>query len=70
MEYHSLTELLSNHRASRRFFMSLPIELQLELHKHDDSVKSASELKELVGEINRSRNYDSSAVFPHEYSLY
>ena len=66
MEYHSLTELLSNHRASRRFFMSLPIEL----HKHDDSVKSASELKELVGEINRSRNYDSSAVFPHEYSLY
>ncbi len=70
MEYQSLTQLLSSSRADRSYFMSLPVELQLELHKRDKSISTAVELRQAVESINRGNRYKANENVPHEYSLY
>ena len=70
MDYKSLTQLLSESKSARGYFMSLPVELQLELHKYSDSVRSPRELYETVEKLNRDKHYEAIGVFPHEYLLY
>ena len=70
MGYKNLTELLSDCKDSRRYFMNLPVEMQLELHKYNDSVRTSGELRDKVEAINREKHYDAFGVYPHEYSLY
>ncbi len=70
MQYNNLTQLLSESSDSRRYFMNLPVEMQLELHKCNDSVRTSRELKDMVETLNREKHYSDIGTFPHEYSLY
>lgn len=70
MQYSNLTQLLSDSADSRKFFMNLPIDLQLELHKYNDSVRTSRELRDMAETLNHSKRYDALGVLPHEYSLY
>ena len=70
MQYNKLTQLLSDSSSSRRYFLNLPVEMQLELHKYNDNVRTAHELHEMVEALNRDKHYDAIGGFPHEYSLY
>ncbi|MCH5298909.1 MAG: hypothetical protein J1E96_04010 [Ruminococcus sp.] len=57
MKYKDLTQLISDSASSRRFFLSLPVEMQLSLHSRNDSVHTAEELREMVHSINRENHY-------------
>ncbi len=70
MQYNNLTQLLSESTDSRRYFMNLPVEMQLELHKYNDSVRTSRELRDMVETLNSGNRYSAIGNFPHEYSLY
>lgn len=70
MQYNNLTQLLSDSADSRRYFMNLPVELQLELHKYNDSVRTSRELRDMVESLNQDKRYEAIGGFSHEYSLY
>ena len=70
MEYKNLTELLSECSDSRGYFMNLPVEMQLELHKYNDSVRNSRELRDMTEKLNYEKHYGAMGSFPHEYSLY
>lgn len=68
MDYNSLTQLLSESSDSRSYFMNLPNDIQLELHKYNDSIRTSAELKKKAETLGANENYD--ARFPHEYFVY
>ena len=70
MQYNNLTQLLSDCPVSRGYFLNLPVEMQLELHKYNDNIRTSGELRDMVESLNYDRHYDSIGAFPHEYSLY
>lgn len=69
MDYKNLTQLLSESYDSRRYFMRLPNEIQLELHKYNDSIRTAADLTNIVNKLNADKGFDA-LEFPHEYFMY
>ncbi len=57
VEYKNLTRLISEHRDSRRYFMSLPVELQLRLHNRSESIHTPQQLFSNVDELNEEGGY-------------
>ena len=57
MRYNSLHDLISGSSSSRRYFLSLPVKMQLTLHKHNDYIHSAEELHQRAEAI---KAYDRS----------
>ena len=57
LKYRCLTQLLSGDVQARRYFLSLPTDLQLELHKLDGSIRTSQELYEAADNVNRGNNY-------------
>ncbi|HJB26501.1 MAG TPA: hypothetical protein H9662_07830 [Firmicutes bacterium] len=56
MSYQNLEELLEHSQSSRDFFLSLPVELQRDLHRHSDYIHTAAQLHgraASVQELNR-----------------
>ncbi len=51
MLYNSLNELVSHSRSSRRYFLSLPVSMQLALHEHNLYIHSAADLHARVDAI-------------------
>lgn len=45
MRYRDLHELIQNSQSSRAFFLSLPVEIQCQLHEHNACIHSAVELR-------------------------
>ena len=68
MDYNSLTQLLSESSDSRSFFLNLPVDIQLELHKYNDSIRTSADLKKKAETLGAKGSYD--ARFPHEYFVY
>ncbi len=70
MSYNNLTQLLSDSSDTRRYFLSLPVEMQLALQKRNDEIHTSLELHNIVGEVARNNDFESIPEIPHEYSLY
>jgi hypothetical protein len=45
MRYSSLNELIKNSSSTRRYFLSLPVEMQIALHEHNAYIHTAQELR-------------------------
>lgn len=52
MKYNNLHELLMHSSSSRRYFINLPVTMQLALHKHNNFIHSAHELHMRIDAIN------------------
>lgn len=48
MRYENLNHLVHKSSSTRRYFLSLPIETQIELHEHNDYIHTAAELHRLA----------------------
>lgn len=64
-----MTQLLSESYDSRRYFMNLPNDVQLELHKYNDSIRNSADLTNMVNKLNADNGF-GAVEFPHEYFMY
>ena len=48
LKYDNLQSLIQNSNSTRKYFLSLPVNVQLELHKHNVYIHSAHQLHNLV----------------------
>lgn len=44
MKYENLKQLIQQSASSRSFFLSLPVNMQMKLHEHNDYIHTAEEL--------------------------
>lgn len=51
MRYINLNELIKNSSSTRKYFLSLPVDMQLSLHEHNDYIHTALELRNHVSAI-------------------
>ncbi len=51
MKYDDLNHLVRESSSSRRYFLSLPVSMQIELHEHNDYIHTAAELHRRVDAI-------------------
>lgn len=51
MRYNDLNDLINFSSSSRRFFLSLPVKLQISLHEFNDYIHTAEELHQKAGEL-------------------
>lgn len=54
MQYKNLDELISGSSSSRKYFLSLPVSMQLSLHEQNDYIHSASDLHSRAEAIERN----------------
>lgn len=64
MKYKNLQDLISHSTTTRKYFLSLPVSLQLTLHKHNASIHTAADLH-LHADLIRS---NPRSVCPEEES--
>lgn len=57
MPYPDLKALIQHSSSSREFFLSLPVELQTELHSHNDVIHTAAQLRLRAEQLERHRNH-------------
>ena len=53
LQYKNLHEMLYRSNSSRNYFLSLPVSVQMELHKHNDYINTAEELHKRADEIKK-----------------
>lgn len=53
MKYDNLSHLVNNSSSSRKYFLSLPAETQIELHKYNDFIHNAAELHRLADSLEK-----------------
>lgn len=61
MKYDNLQELLSHSSSTRQYFLSLPVSLQLALHRHDRIIHTAADLHFYANTLQKTGtaiNYD------------
>ena len=63
MLYRDLNALLDGSSSSREYFLSLPAELQMDLHRHPTLISSAQDLRHFAGIFSRLRY---GRQFPHD----
>lgn len=51
MKYDNLSHLIRESSSSRRYFLSLPVSMQMALHEHNDYIHTAAELHRRVDAI-------------------
>lgn len=51
MRYNNLHDMINSSSSTRRYFLSLPVEMQISLHKHNDYIHTAEELHRKVSVI-------------------
>lgn len=52
MQYDNLQSLIRNSSSSRKYFLSLPVDMQMELHRQNEYIHSAQQLHSLVYSID------------------
>lgn len=52
LRYDTLNHLISESSSSRKYFLSLPAAMQIELHEYNECIHTASELHRYVDELN------------------
>ena len=64
MRYENLNQLVRESSSTRRYFLSLPVEIQIELHEHNDYIHTAAELHRRVSALeNYHRQVQLSEYF-------
>jgi len=48
-EFKNLSELLNQSSSTRKYFVSLPVQVQCQLHEHDEEIHSAYQLHMMAG---------------------
>ncbi len=56
LQYTNLHDLILGSSSTRRYFLSLPTDMQMQLHEYNDLIHSAAELHAQVGLIDRYRH--------------
>ncbi len=56
MKYSNLNALIKNSKSSREFFLSLPVNMQMQLHEHSPYIHSAAELHNTVYTIQNAQH--------------
>lgn len=62
LQYDNLQSLIRNSSSTRNYFLSLPVDMQLELHKHNEYIHSAQQLHNLAYSI-KNMNNKSAKIF-------
>lgn len=52
LQYDNLQSLLKNSSSTRRYFQSLPVDMQLKIHKQNEYIHSAEQLHYIVYSID------------------
>lgn len=60
MKYDNLNHLIRESSSSRRYFLSLPVSMQMTLHEHNDYIHTAAELH---------RRADAIRAYNHQVQL-
>ncbi|MBQ8648785.1 MAG: hypothetical protein IJ470_01790 [Clostridia bacterium] len=55
MRYSNLHDLINSSSSTRKYFLSLPVNMQISLHEHNDYIHTAAELHRMAGIIE---NYE------------
>lgn len=51
LRYKDLNQLIRKSGSSRKYFLSLPVDMQMKLHEHNDYIHTADELHRRTDEI-------------------
>lgn len=57
MRYKSLNELVKNSSSTRKYFLSLPVDMQMALHECNDYIHTAQELRTHVFAIENYNHH-------------
>ena len=55
MAYPDLNALIHHSASTRQYFLSLPVEMQMELHLHNDSIHTAAQLRLRAERLEKRR---------------
>lgn len=58
MAYTDLNALLAGSSSSRSYFLSLPVELQMQLHRREELIHAAEDLHRVALLLARQREWD------------
>lgn len=64
MKYKNLNRLIRENSSSRRYFLSLPVETQIELHEHNDYIHTADELHRCTDAIGKRKEQVKMNILP------
>ncbi|HIW73158.1 MAG TPA: hypothetical protein H9684_02440 [Firmicutes bacterium] len=64
MVYENLRDLLLNSSSARRYFLSLPVSRQMELHRYGGTIRSAAQLRRLADSLDKYRHQLELGGFP------
>jgi len=53
MQYPDLNSLIQNSASSRKYFLSLPVELQIEIHQYNNHIHSLQQLHYYVDHLKK-----------------
>lgn len=65
MRYKNLNHLVRESSSTRRYFLSLPAETQIELHEHNDYIHTAAELHRRVSALENYYNQVQLSEYYH-----
>lgn len=60
MRYDNLHHLIDSSSSSRAYFLSLPVHTQLELHKQNEFIHTAEELRRFAGTFKSYERFSTS----------
>lgn len=65
MRYDNLNQLIRESNSSRKYFLSLPVSMQLKLHEHNNYIHTADELHRRTDEILKYERQVQLSEFYH-----
>lgn len=57
MKYNNLNDLINSSSSTRKYFLSLPVDMQMSLHEHNDYIHTAQELHRKVEMIENYKHH-------------
>lgn len=63
MQYNNLQDLIRNSRSTRKYFLTLSVPMQMELHNHNEYIHSAQQLHRRVDLIEKQHHYTQNSNY-------
>ncbi len=57
MQYNNLQELIYNSSSTRKYFLSLPVLTQMDIHKYNNQIHSAKDLRILKERLEKYNHH-------------